>query len=242
MTPSMANENLVPSVAQLGMESDDEDLDNPQQGQPASNIQQRRRAQKAIFEAWITSTAAQEALKPKTKQAQIKDADDEQLSIQSLMTKQGTEIIKSPRDYQLELFERAKKENTIAVLDTGSGKTLIAVLLLRWIIDQELEDRAALRPPRISFFLVASVTLVYQQFAVLETNLDHKVARVCGGDNTDNWSKAKWLKLFADNKVIVCTADVLVSCLAHSFITMRQINLLIFDEAHHTKKNHAYAR
>ena len=28
----------------------------------------------------------------------------------------------------------------------------------------------------------------------------------------------------------------------HSFITINQINLLIFDEAHHAKKNHAYAR
>jgi len=36
-----------------------------------------------------------------------------------------------PREYQIELFEKAKKENIIAVLDTGSGKTLIAVMLLK---------------------------------------------------------------------------------------------------------------
>jgi endoribonuclease Dicer len=30
--------------------------------------------------------------------------------------------------------------------------------------------------------------------------------------------------------------------LSKSFLTIDQINLLIFDEAHHTKKNHAYAR
>jgi hypothetical protein len=36
-----------------------------------------------------------------------------------------------PREYQMELFEKAKKENIIAVLDTGSGKTLIAVMLLK---------------------------------------------------------------------------------------------------------------
>lgn len=32
---------------------------------------------------------------------------------------------------QTELFERAKKENVIACLDTGAGKTLIAVMLLQ---------------------------------------------------------------------------------------------------------------
>lgn len=42
--------------------------------------------------------------------------------------------------------------------------------------------------------------------------------------------------------IIVCTADILLHCLHHSFVKMTQINLLIFDEAHHTKKNHPYAR
>lgn len=28
-------------------------------------------------------------------------------------------VITDPREYQIELFERAKKQNTIAVLDTG---------------------------------------------------------------------------------------------------------------------------
>lgn len=36
----------------------------------------------------------------------------------------------------------------------GSGKTLIAVLLLKHILDKELEDRALGKPPRIAFFLV----------------------------------------------------------------------------------------
>ncbi|KAK5121719.1 hypothetical protein LTR85_004594 [Meristemomyces frigidus] len=244
----MDDADLLPSALDgVGEEpeSDRRDLDDFSDDEVAhapTSVTERRRAQKAIFENWLISDAAQEALKPKTKQQNLIDADDEELSIQSLMTKQGTHIIKNPRQYQLELFERAQKQNTIAVLDTGSGKTLIAVLLLRWIIDQELERRAAGNEPKIAFFLVASVTLVYQQFAVLETNIDHKVARVCGADNVDNWNKARWTKLFAENKVIVATADVLHQCLAHSYITMKQINMLIFDEAHHAKKNHAYAR
>ena len=165
-----------PTEAADGPELDsDDDYDLPYPGQPATTQAERKRVQKAIFEQWLTSNAAQEALKPKTKTAKLEEAADEELSVHSLMIKQGTEIIKNPREYQLELFELAKKQNTIAVLDTGSGKTLIAVLLLRWIIDQELERRAAGEPPKISFFLVQSVTLVYQQYSVLETNLDHTV-------------------------------------------------------------------
>ncbi|KAK5132305.1 hypothetical protein LTR08_009213 [Meristemomyces frigidus] len=225
--------------------SDRRDLDDYSEDelpQAPKSVTERRRAQKAIFENWIISDDAQEALKPKTKAQKLIDANDEELSIQALMTKQGTHIIKNARQYQLELFERAKKQNTIAVLDTGSGKTLIAVLLLRWTIDQELERRAAGGEPKIAFFLVASVTLVFQQFAVLETNIDHKVARVCGADNCDNWNKAKWATLFSDNKIIVATAEILHQCLSHSYITMKQINLLVFDEAHHAKGDHPYAR
>ncbi|KAI7565983.1 dicer-like protein 1, partial [Hortaea werneckii] len=233
---NMDPDNEPDERADLNEFSDDEKPNAPK------SLTERRRAQKALFEAWLVSEAAQDALKPKTKHQRLLNADDEELSIQSLMRKQGSQIIKNPRQYQWELFERAKEQNTIAVLDTGSGKTLIAVLLLQWVIDQELEHRAAGKEPRISFFLVASVTLVYQQLAVLEANLDDNVGRASGADNVDNWNKAKWSKLFSENKVIVATADVLLQCLAHSFITMKQINLLIFDEAHHAKKNHAYAR
>ena len=89
---------------------------------------------------------------------------------------------------------------------------------------------------------VPSVNLVFQQCAVLECNLDHKIARFCGAMGTDLWTKDVWLKHFAENMVIVCTAEVLHQCLAHAFITMDQINLLIFDEAHHAKLEHPYSK
>jgi endoribonuclease Dicer len=41
-----------------------------------------------------------------------------------------------PRAYQEEIFERARQGNVIAAIDTGSGKTHIAVLLSRWTAAQ----------------------------------------------------------------------------------------------------------
>lgn len=58
----------------------------------------------------------------------------------------------------------------------------------------------------------------------------------------DLWQKPTWDKLFTNNMVVVCTVEVLVQCMMHSFISISKVNLLIFDEAHHTKSNHPYAR
>jgi endoribonuclease Dicer len=91
-------------------------------------------------------------------------------------------------------------------------------------------------------FQVDSVQLVFQQSAVLACNLDQRIESFCGDMGCDLWSKGLWDKYFAENMVIVCTAEVLRHCLHHSFIAMSRINLLIFDEAHHAKKDHPYAR
>jgi hypothetical protein len=61
------------------------------------------------------------------------------VSIQAERSKKRLE----PRDYQMELYDRARRENTIAVLGTGTGKTLIACLLIKDILVQERFNRVA---------------------------------------------------------------------------------------------------
>lgn len=115
-------------------------------------------------------------------------------------------------------------------------------MLLMHVVEQELEEQRAGKAARTAFFLVDVATLVYQQAAVLEHNWDQPIARFCGDMGVDSWSKSAWREHFKKNKAIVMTAAILLNCLSHGFIRMDEINLLIFDEAHHTKKNHAYAR
>ncbi|KAH7031264.1 uncharacterized protein B0I36DRAFT_289245 [Microdochium trichocladiopsis] len=152
----------------------------------------------------------------------------------------ASRIINSPREYQLELFEQAKRQNTIVVLDTGSGKTLIAALLLRHTIDQEYEDRKQGHPHRISVFLVDKIALAKQQHRVLKENLDCNIA--CFAGDNDPRDHDFWKQQLENNLVIVCVGAVLQNCLHRAYIRMEQINLLIFDEAHHAKREHPYAR
>ena len=75
-----------------------------------------------------------------------------------------------PRYYQIELFNKAKAGNVIAVLDTGSGKTLISLLLLKH--EQDLGKTA--------LFLVPTVPLVSQQASYLGSHSDLKIGQLWG--------------------------------------------------------------
>lgn len=81
-----------------------------------------------------------------------------------------------------------------------------------------------------------------QQYFALCANLPFRIINLCGAYNTDIWTRDKWREILESTDIIVCTADILLHSLTRAFIRMSQINLLIFDEAHHAKKGHAYAR
>jgi len=121
---------------------------------------------------------------------------------------------------------------------------LIACLLIRHMISEELENRKAGQHRRVSMFLVDSVNLVFQQSSVLANNLDVKVGKYYGTkcNSQRMWQSETWSKILDEKLVIVMTADVLYICLSRGFILMKDINLICFDEAHHAKKKHVYAR
>lgn len=151
---AVENAKIVRNEADAVAESSDEE---PDVHKGPMNTSEKRKAQRDLFKNWALDKAAK--ITTDQIREELGQKNDEELSIRNLLQKQERpNTIKNPRDYQSELFERAKKENTIAVLDTGSGKTLIAVLLLRHIIDEELERRAAGHMRRISFFLVGRNT------------------------------------------------------------------------------------
>ncbi len=63
---------------------------------------------------------AEQVVKEEAKGLANTSGNDEILSIRTLMARQESSVlINDPREYQIELFEKAKRQNIIAVLDTG---------------------------------------------------------------------------------------------------------------------------
>ncbi|WOK91953.1 endoribonuclease [Canna indica] len=140
------------------------------------------------------------------------------------------------RNYQLEALETAKKKNTIIFLETGSGKTLIAVMLLR-------SYAYAIRKPsrHIAVFLVPTVVLVNQQAKVIEMHTDLKVGKFWGEMGVDLWDARTWNEKLNEFEVFVMTPQILLDNLRHTFFKLSDIKLLVFDECHHARGRTPYA-
>ncbi|KAG8062664.1 hypothetical protein GUJ93_ZPchr0003g16779 [Zizania palustris] len=141
------------------------------------------------------------------------------------------------RWYQLEALERAVRGNTLAFLETGAGKTLIAVMLLRAYAHRVRRPESR----RFAVFLVPTVVLVGQQASVVQAHTDLRVKQFYGEMGVDFWDDATWRSAVEDGEVLVMTPQILLDNLRHSFFRLPEIALLIFDECHHTKGNSAYA-
>ncbi|KAK8582828.1 hypothetical protein V6N13_069596 [Hibiscus sabdariffa] len=140
------------------------------------------------------------------------------------------------RSYQVEALERALKQNTIAYLETGSGKTLIAIMLLRsyaYLIRKP--------SPFFAVFLVPQVVLVKQQADAVEMHTDLKVGKYWGEMEVDFWDGAKWKQEIEKHEVLVMTPQILLNGLRHSFFKLNMIKVLVMDECHHAKRKHPYA-
>ncbi|CAN8000648.1 unnamed protein product, partial [Ixodes hexagonus] len=142
------------------------------------------------------------------------------------------------RHFQVELFEGAKEANTIVCLGTGTGKTFIAVMLIK-----ELEKD--IRVPfeeggKRTFFLVPTVPLVVQQQKAIQAHTSLSIGGYIGDMNVDNWDANRWHKEFVNSQVLVMTPEIFKIILHHGFLALSRVNLLIFDECHRAVKQHTY--
>ncbi|XP_055921701.1 endoribonuclease Dicer [Eupeodes corollae] len=154
-------------------------------------------------------------------------------------------IVKKPgekvaRPYQLRLLEHAIKHNSIIYLPTGSGKTYIAVMLIKHFSKdfQKPFNEGGKR----CVFLCNTVELARQNAREIANVTNFKVGLFIGDMNVDNWPQEKWESEIMGNQVFVGTSQVFVDMVTHQYLSINDLSCVVMDECHHATKSHPMHR
>lgn len=135
-----------------------------------------------------------------------------------------------PRAYQQAIFETAKQKNTLVVLPTGMGKTLIALMLSC--------HRLELFPKLKVLFLAPTRPLAAQHLAYFKEHLPELYAdmalftgKVKAKERKELWHKAD---------VIFSTPQCIANDVRAKRFDLSDVSLLIEDECHRCLKNYDY--
>ena len=133
----------------------------------------------------------------------------------------------TPREYQLNVLETCKNNNTLVVLPTGTGKTAIALLLGLERLNKFPDSNILLISP--------TKPLCQQHINTFKQFTDIKEILLLTGIISAN----KRADLWKEAKVIIATPQTIQSDLEHSRISLENVSMLCIDEAHRSRQNFA---
>ena len=131
------------------------------------------------------------------------------------------------REYQVNLANQARKENCLVVLPTGLGKTTVALQVIAEFLSKKTGGVLFLAPTRV---------LAHQHYSFLKNHLLIDDIALITGEDLINRRKKSWI-----NSVVCATPEITKNDLDRQLVSPEQFNLLIFDEAHRTIGDYAYA-
>jgi ERCC4-related helicase len=119
-------------------------------------------------------------------------------------------------------------------LETGFGKTLIAVKLMEYYLHMKPQKRVA--------FMVPTRALVNQQSEYCKSHcqLPHgsPVIQTLVGYDQSNWALSNWDESLRKSDIFVGTPAVFLDAFVKTrFLQIRDFGLLVFDECHHAFGN-----
>lgn len=132
------------------------------------------------------------------------------------------------RDFQIKVATRALAENTLVVVPTGLGKTLIAVLVAAELLRRKKGTVLFLAPTR---------PLAVQHYeTMVRLFADEGLVRLLSGGVTP----AKRAELWTQGLIVVATPQTIRNDLSQGRYNLAPLNLLVFDEAHRAVGDYAY--
>ncbi len=135
-----------------------------------------------------------------------------------------------PREYQSAIIETSKLNNTLVVLPTGLGKTLIALFLAIHRLEKY--------PGEKILFLAPTRPLIEQHLIYFKKYLPELFAQL--ELFTGNVTPKKRTLLFNQADIIFSTPQCIANDISHRLYSLQNVSLLVIDEAHRCLKNYDY--
>lgn len=136
----------------------------------------------------------------------------------------------SPRRYQKEIAQSCVENNCLVVLPTGLGKTLISIMVSIEIMKKY--------PLKKILFLAPTKPLAEQQLESFQKNLGELYAGMTLFTGSVKPEKRK--ELWQKNEIIFSTPQCIANDLKKGIYHLKDVGLLIEDEAHRCVKNYDY--
>jgi len=134
------------------------------------------------------------------------------------------------RHYQSNIVNRCKNKNSLVILPTGLGKTIIGILIIANTLIKYSKSKIIILAPTRP--LVSQHRSSCQKF--LDINAE-KIVLLTGKIPPE-----KRTLLFNNSRIIISTPQVIKNDLIRGRYDLTQVSLVIFDEAHKTKGNYSY--
>jgi Fanconi anemia group M protein len=136
----------------------------------------------------------------------------------------------TPRAYQLKIVQTCLEKNTLVILPTGIGKTLIALLLAA--------QRLQIYPESKILFLAPTRPLVEQHFNYFKKHLPELFAQLTAftGRTPAYERKEQW----NHSEIIFSTPQCIANDIRNKLYNLSEVSLLIEDEAHRCLRNYDY--
>ena len=139
----------------------------------------------------------------------------------------GVEI----RSYQQSISQSALTGNTLVVLPTGLGKTIIAILVAARRLSETAGSKVLVLAP--------TKPLVLQHAELFRKHL--REGGLTFGVLTGETDPDKRRVVFEKSILVFATPEVVRNDLAEQRYTLQNVSLTVFDEAHRCVKDYAYS-
>ena len=135
------------------------------------------------------------------------------------------------RVYQLNIAEKACQKNTLVVLPTALGKTVISALATAHFLYNYKHLRVLVMAP------TKPLVMQHKESFMNILKIKNSDVALLTGKIPNYQRKRIWNGNF---KIIFATPQVVKNDLEKNFFSLKDFSLLIFDECHRTRKNYAY--